>query len=140
MSCDKKGFDACGSIGLVVSIVFGALIGVLFNLGLIPFIVTTVWIVFGLAVLALILLVWGVYLASVSPPGVLRICVDRKGLCLLAGIIGTLIFSIVALSITLTTTILITIIIAILAFFFALMLLAIIALLRCIIVNLVPGN
>ncbi len=125
----------------MVSIVFGVLVAVLFNLGLIPGITTIVWIVFGLSVLALILLVWGGYLSAVSIPGILRICISRNGVCLLAGIIGTLISAIIALSITLvTSSILITVFIGIAAFFFALMIIALIALLRCIIVNLFPGE
>lgn len=140
MSCNRN-FDACGSIGILISIVFGALIAVLFNLGLITFLTTAVWIVFGLSVLALVLLVWGAYLSAVSIPGVLRFCISRNGLCLLAATIGTLIASIVALSIVLTpASILITIFIAVFAFFFALMIIALIALLRCIIVNLIPGE
>ncbi|HOJ48593.1 MAG TPA: hypothetical protein PLD48_06985 [Bacillota bacterium] len=140
MSC-KKNFDACGSIGILISIVFGALIAVLFNLGLITFLNIAVWIVFGLSVLFLILLVAGVYLSAVSIPGVLRYCVSKNGLCLLAATIGTLISAIVALSIVLNpASILITIFIAVFAFFFALMIIALIALLRCIITNLFPGD
>lgn len=140
MSCNRN-FDACGSIGIVISVVIGALVAVLFNLGFIPGITTVVWVVFGLSVLTLILLVWGAYLSAVSIPGVLRICVSRNGICLLAGIIGTLISAIIALSIVLVpASILITIFIGIFAFFFALMIIGLIALLRCIIVNLFPGE
>lgn len=138
MSCnDKCGFRACSCIGVLISIVFGALIGVLFAFDYITFISTIVWIVFGLGVLNLLFLIIGVYLAAVTFPDLLKRCCCANAICWLAGIIGTIIAAIVALSIVLDTALLaVIIVIAIMAFFFALMLIGLIAIVQCIVCNL----
>ena len=68
MSCNNEcGFTACSCIGVFISIVFGAIIGILFAFDLITFIVTLAWVAFGFGVLALILLIVGIYFAAVAP-------------------------------------------------------------------------
>jgi len=132
--CDKKcGFTACSCIGVVISIVFGAAIGVLFSMTLIPAIVTAIWIAFGLAVLALIILTTCVLLGAVSRSHSIRKCVCRNTTCLLVGIFGTIISAIVLLSIALNPAIILIItFVAIGAFFFSLMIIGLIALISCI--------
>jgi len=135
------GFRACESIGLIISIVFGVLVAALFASGLIPFITTAVWILFGLAVLFLVFLVSGVYFAALSVAPALQKCICKNALCLLAGTIGTIISAIVALSIELVFTLIaVIVIIGFLAFFFALMILGLIALIRCIVDKLCCGE
>ncbi|HAN21651.1 MAG TPA: hypothetical protein DCP51_08280 [Clostridiales bacterium] len=135
MSCNEKcGFSACSCLGVVISLIFGTLVAVLFALNLIPLINTVVWIVFGLAVLILLLLVLGVFLGAVTLSGALRKCLCKNALCLLTGVIGTIISAIVALSIVLNPAlILVVIFTGILAFFFALMTIGLIAFIKCII-------
>lgn len=134
---ERSCFGACSCLGLVISLFFGAIVGVLFALDYIPFITTIVWVVFGLAVLTLILLVAGVYLGAVSFPDVLKRCLSANALCLLAGTIGTILAAIVALSVVLNPALLaVDFIISILAFFFALMIIGLISLIYCIVLRL----
>ena len=138
MSCkDKCGFSACGCLGIVISIVFAAIIAVLFAFGLIPFIVTVTWIAFGLAVLALIILIIGIYSAALCPHNALQKCICRNAICLLAAIIGTIISAIAALAIVLIPIFIsVIILVAIGAFFFALMMIGLIAFISCIVCRL----
>ena len=132
MNC---GENCCGNlcIEVVISVVFGALVGVLFAFGFIPAITTAIWIFFGLAVLNLIFLVAGVYTASVFRRTPLAVCLCCGGAVFLAGIIGTIVLAVALLSIVLvTTSIGIAALVAIGAFFAALMLIALIDLLICI--------
>jgi len=134
--CSNKncGFTACGCVGLIISIVFGALIAVLYSFGLIPNLIIAAWIAFGLAVLTLIFLVSGVFLAAVSSSRALRKCLYRNATCLLAGIIGTIIATIAVLLIDIIpATIAVLIVVSIAAFFFALMIIGLIALIQCIV-------
>ncbi|MDQ5983476.1 MAG: hypothetical protein RUMPE_00500 [Eubacteriales bacterium SKADARSKE-1] len=130
----KKECRACGCIGILTSLVFGALVGVLFAFSLIPNIVISVWIAFGLAVLSLIILIVAAFLASSERYGALVKCLCINGKCLLAGTIGTIIIALAALSIVLTPVFVsITILLSIGAVFFALMIISIICLISCII-------
>lgn len=135
MSSKSSGFRACDTIGIIISIVFGVVVAALFASGLIPLITTVVWILFGLGAGFLIFLVSGVYLATaVDSDSVLRKCICKNALCLLAGSIGTIILATVALAITLDiASIAVIVIIGVLAFFFALMVLVLIALIKCIV-------
>lgn len=132
---DNCGFNACGFAGIVISIVFGAIIGVLFAFGYIPAIVTSTWIAFGLAILTLIFLVSGVLLSGVSEqPNALSRCLYKNTTCLLAGIIGTIISTLAALSIVLNPAFVSVItLVAIGAFFFSLMIIALIGFINCIV-------
>lgn len=137
MNCNNCNFNACSFLGVFISILFGALIGVLFAFGLIPNIVISAWIAFGISVLALIFLMLTVITAATNPSKALTRCLNNNTTCLLVAIFGTLIFTLVALSIVLTTTsILIIIIVAISAFFFTLLIIALIALIACIVCEL----
>jgi len=131
--CDKCDFTACSCLGVVISIVFGAAIGVLFAFRFIPAIVTAIWIAFGLAVLALIILTACVLLGAVSRTRAIRKCCCRNTTCLLVGIFGTIISAIVLLAIVLNPAIILIItFVAIGAFFFSLMIIGLIALISCI--------
>ncbi len=131
-SCTSCSCGGCATIGTVVGIIFGAIVGVLFALGLIPFITTAVWIVFGIAA-AVLLYVMGIVLLSSCDSSCNLCCCLKKYLnCLLVGAIGTIISALAALAITLvTTTLLIEILIAIGAFFFAFMLASLILFITC---------
>lgn len=120
-------------IAVTIGIVFGAVIGILFAFIPIPFMGTAIWIAFGLGVLALVALIIEIFIAGVTAPNVSSKCLHKGTGLLLVGAIGTIISSIVALSITLTPTLIAVItIIAIVAFFFALMVVALISVLLCI--------
>jgi len=135
MNCGNKcGFSACCCIGLLISVVFGAVVGVLFAFEYICFIRIAAWIAFGFGVLTLVLLIFGLFSASVNPPSALSRCLCKYTSCLLVGIIGTIITALAALVIVLNPACISVItLVAIGAFFFALMIIALIALIRCII-------
>lgn len=120
-------------IGILLSLFLGAAVGILFAFGFIPGIVISAWIAFGLGVLTLIFLVYGLFLAAVSPTGPLSKCLYKNTLCLLIGIFGTIITALAALSIVLTPIFIsVIILVAIGGFFFSLMIFSLIALLCCI--------
>lgn len=141
MSCENDcGFSACGFLGVVLSVVSGAIIGILFAFGFIPFIIISTWIAFGLAVLFLIFLVSGVFLSATKKNHLISRCLCKNGICLLVGTIGTIgtiISALAALSIVLTAEFISVItLVAIGAFFFALMIIAFISLISCILCKL----
>ncbi len=117
-------------LATVISIFLGVIIGVLFFFALIPTIIPAIWIAFGLSILTLIGLV------TLSSADIERgnQCMCIYGKCLLAGIFGSLITSIIALVITLTVgAVFGAIVIAIWGFFFTLLLIALIMLVKCLI-------
>ena len=134
---DNCSFNAFSGLGIVISVMFGAIIAILFAFDFIPGIVTSTWIAFGLGVLSLVILVIGVFLAAVTGPNALSKCLSRNTTCFLIGIIGTIISSLAALSIVLDTTFIsVIILVAIGAFFFSLMIIGLIALINCIVCKL----
>jgi len=142
MSCNNKcDFSSCSCIGILISVIFGAIVGVLFAFGFIPFIQVATWIAFGLGVLFLILLILGVYLSAVTGSNPLSRCLCKNTSCLLAGIFGTIIATIAALSIVLTPVFISVItLVAIGAFFFSLMVIGIIGFINCIVCRMCSIN
>jgi len=133
MRCDGCSFNACSCLGIIISVVFGAIVGVLFAFGFIPFIETAAWIALGLGVFSLIVLIAASFLAGITAPNPLSSCLCGNAACLLAGIIGTIIASIIALSIVLDPAFISVIaLVAIGALFFALMIVGLISLICCI--------
>lgn len=131
---DRSGFNACGFIGIIISIILSALVGTLFIFGFIPFIELATWIVFGLAILILFFLVLGAFLAGVTKSDALSKCLCQNGCYLLVGVIGTIISTLILLSSVLSLCILTILPFVVVAtFFFSLMIIALIALLSCII-------
>ena len=136
MSCNE-GKSSCGSscvIAAIVGLVFGALIGILFAFDLIPNIVVSVWIAFGLGVLALVMLFAAALTSSVVMCGTLGRCLRKNAVCLLVGIIGTIVFTVILLSIVINPILLSAqVLVAIAAFFFVFMLSALVAFILCLI-------
>lgn len=134
MDCNRKCSLGCSCAALVISAVFAAVVGVLFYFRYISFIVTAVWIAFGLGVLILILLFASLVYAATHPCWILPGCLCARGGCLLLGSVGTVVSALAALSIALSPRLIFDVIlVSVGAFFTALMLLALIALLLCII-------
>jgi hypothetical protein len=88
----------CAIIGIILGIVFGAVVGILFAFDVIQFITTVVWIVFGLGVLILILLILGLFIGAATGHNALSKCLHKYTSCLLTGVLGTIIFSIISLA------------------------------------------
>lgn len=129
-SCRRS---ACSTWGIIISVIFAAAVGILYGMGNVPNIETSVWIAFGLGVLTLVFEFVGVDLASINPETSLYKCLYNEINCLLVGSVGTIVSSLVLLSITLTTTILVDVLVAIDAFFFAEMVIGWIVLLDCVV-------
>ncbi len=114
-------------LGVIISLFLGVIIGVLFYFSLIPTITPALWIAFGLAALALVLIV-GISLFGTPK------CVCRNGKCLLAGIIGTLITTTISLAVTLTaTSVIYAIIVGLTGFFFSLLIISFASLINCLV-------
>ena len=98
-------------IDAVISLALGIVIGLIYSTGILTGITTVIWIILGIAILTLILSL------------VNRKCLCQNGECIAISAIGAIVFSIIALSITLATSIVYAIIIGILGFFASLFLL-----------------
>ncbi len=119
-------------LGLILGVIFGALVGVLFAFRYIPGIVTGLWIAFGIAVLALILLFAGAYLTEVNTTVSLSKCLYKHMRCLLTGIFGTILSTIVLLSSALTPSLIIfPILVSVAAMFFMLLIVELITFICC---------
>ena len=126
---------------IVFSIALGAAIGVLFAFDFIPGITTALWIAFGLAVLNLVSLAAGLRTVTISKKTPLARCLCCRGDVFLAGIIGTIITALVALSILLVSTAIpIIILIAFAGFFTALMFTEQVLILSCLISGTCPWS
>lgn len=136
MKAENKRNCVCGSCsvaGIVWSIIAGVAAGVLFYLGYITAVVTGVWIAFSIAAFSLVFISGSTLFSSCSEACARFAHCLRKNLkCLLAGTLGTIIMSIIALSITLDVgSIVPTIIIALLVLFFVLLISAFVNFLKC---------
>jgi len=117
-------------ISVVLSVLFGIAAGFLFANGFLPFVFVGIGIALGIAIITLILL-WGAVTAKKPYSDNDCIC-ENLGL-LLAGIIGTIITSIIALSVFLIPGVTIfAILVGLVAFFFALLLIGIVSYLTCV--------
>lgn len=137
LGCNENCSSAWTILEVVISAVLAAAVGLLLANNLIPGIVTALWIVFGLAVLNLIFLVAGLYTASIVRRTPLRRCLFCGGGAFLAGIIGTIVFALMALAITaFATSVWFFVIVGIGTFFAVFMTIELIRLLSCLIYEL----
>ena len=129
----KHPFSACGCFGAVVSVVAGAVIGILFAFGLIPLVFQAIIAALGLAVLALVFLLVCVLLAAMTPPNLLSKCLCKNIVCLLVSVFGTILAALSALSVVLLPVFIAVIgLVAVTGFFFTLMIIELIAFIFCI--------
>lgn len=139
MSCNSSRcrFNACSCCGILISVIIAAIVAVLFAFYLIPFIEVIVFIALGLAVLTFIILIIGIFLTAVTLSIPLQKCVCKNALCMLVGIIGTIILAIIALAFPLIPSLVFSIIvIALGAFFFALMIIGLLVFVVCLLCKL----
>jgi hydrogenase-4 membrane subunit HyfE len=119
---ERCGLSTC-CLGLVLGVIAAVIFGILFFFGLIPVASLGVDIALEVAVIVLILLFVGAYLSEVNPTYFLARCLCRHAACLLAGIIGTIAASTIALSILLAPGLISSAIaVAVVVFFYTLML------------------
>lgn len=131
---EKHTFEACGCLGIIISIIAGAVVGILFAFGLIPLVGASIIAALGLGVLALIFLLASVLLAAMTAPNALSKCLCKNIVCLLVSIFGTILSALSALSVILLPIFLAVIaLVAVTAFFFTLMIIQLIAFIYCIV-------
>ena len=118
----------CGcSIWLTISTFVAIIVAGLFFLGLLPSFQTALFIILAIAVISLFLLI-----NCLNSCCTRQECFEEYGICILAGAIGSIISSVLALSFTLTTgSILSAILVGLAAFFFILTLVSTIGLIIC---------
>ena len=118
----------CGcSIWLTISTFVAIIVAGLFFLGLLPSFQTALFIILAIAVISLFLLI-----NCLNSCCTRQECFEEYGVCILAGAIGSIISSVLALSFTLTTgSILSAILVGLAAFFFILTLVSTIGLIIC---------
>jgi hypothetical protein len=122
----------CGLLGIVISLALGALFAVLVAFNLLSNIVVVPFITLVLSTLLLLALLSGLVVAAVSCRCTLARCLHKYTPCLLAGIVGTLVASVVKLAIGLLPLIASVIALFALSVFFVYMLLGIIEFVTCI--------
>jgi len=125
--------NACSCIGIIISILLATIVGVLFAFGLIPAIVVSAWIAFGIGVFVLIVLIAGLYLAAVNPRSALSKCLCQNAICMLIGSIGTIVTALAGLSILLIICIPVIVLVAVGAFFLSLLLQSLICFIICLV-------
>ena len=118
----------CGcSIWLTIRTFIGIIVAGLIFLGLLPSFQTALFIILAIAVISLFLLI-----NCLNSCCTRQECFEEYGICILAGAIGSIISSVLALSFTLTTgSILSAILVGLAAFFFILTLVSTIGLIIC---------
>lgn len=117
-------------LAAVISLFIGVILGVVYYFGLLPAIATPILI---LVILAAVFLITLVYVGAFASSKIGR-CICGNGNCLLGGIIGTIIFGIIALALELTTvTIARTVVVAIFGLFAALFITTVVIFVKCII-------
>ena len=118
----------CGcSIWLTISTFVAIIVAGLFFLGLLPSFQTALFIILAIAVISLFFLI-----NCLNSCCTRQECFEEYGVCILAGAIGSIISSVLALSFTLTTgSILSAILVGLAAFFFILTLVSTIGLIIC---------
>lgn len=124
--CCKKDFGCL--ILVIISVIIGILVGIAFGTGIITGIIAALWTVLGIAILAILTLL-GIAIFGRRDA---EECLCRNGNCLLFGAIGTVIFSIVTLALT-VSAIATAVLVGITAFFAILTILAFAKLIACLI-------
>ncbi len=102
MSYERKRTNIFGLISVAAAPAFGVLIGILFNMGLLPGIVTAVWIAVAVAALTLAGLVAGAIVASKDSCSISAGCLGCRVGGLVAAAAGVLLSGVAALTVGLT--------------------------------------
>ncbi len=130
--CCKCKCSLCGLLGVVISLALGAIFTALTAFNLISNIVVIPFVTLGLSALLLVLLLAGLALASVTGRTALSKCLCEYTPCLLVGILGTLVASVVKLAIGLLPLLASLIALFALSVFFVYMILGLIEFISCV--------
>ena len=107
-------------IDAIISLAVGIVIGLIYSTGIITGITTAIWIIFGITILTLIISL------------INKKCTCINGSCTAIATIGSIILSIIALSITLGTSLIYAIIIGVLGFFASFVIISLYRIITCI--------
>ena len=133
MSLCNRNSTACSFLGILMSIVLGALVGVLYAFCQIPYLTTGLWIMLGLGVFSFLFLFIGLYLAANTAFIALSKSLCKHVICMLIGIIGTIISALILLAAPLNFAYISNIVIvSVGAFFLALLIIELINFVICI--------
>ena len=133
-NCNKSCIcGGCKLVGTILGIIVGVIIGIIFSLGYTSLIATGIWIAFGLATFFLLYilgaLLFGLCSGSCS---IIVSCIRQNLGCLLTGIVGTILTTLAALSVSLdTASIAIILLVGLGAFFFTFLIVGIISFIKC---------
>lgn len=131
---DKCVCSGCSVTGAILGVIFGVIVGILFALGYIPFISNAAWIALVLSATAFLgIIAISVFGACGGCCGLVR-CLLSNISCLMTGTVGTLIFAISAVSVTLFTSAIASIIlVAAATFFFTFLIVGLIYFINCLV-------
>lgn len=133
MSCSNQArCTSCGCIGVALSIIVGALVGVAFAFGFLPGIVAANWVALGIGAVSLVLLIVGLFTADKNPCGVLARCLCENAVCLLIGAIGTIVLALLVVATSLVNFVASIIIVSLGALFLTFTIVELISLVSCI--------
>lgn len=137
MKVDNTKHCVCGSCtagSIIWSIIGGIVSGVLFYLGYITSVTIGIWIAFGIAAFSLIFVLMSVLFSSCNEScAKFTHCLRKSLKCLLIGIVGTIVLTIVALSIFLAeSNVIFAIIVGLVALFFIILISALVDFLKCV--------
>lgn len=136
-SCNKCNFNACSCGCIQIALLVGAAIALLFFFGNLPFFFIAAIVALVVAVIALLVLVGTALFAAATSSPVLRRCSCGNSICLLVGIIGTIILGIAVLTVPVFPFVVgFAVLVGIATFFFTLLFIALIAFILCIICSL----
>ncbi|MBR2744242.1 MAG: hypothetical protein IKE01_02960 [Clostridia bacterium] len=133
--CKKSNLTACEFIGVILSLVAGVAVGILFAFGFIPIALNFITIALVFSVVTIGILIFSLFTANVvKGNNAFYKCACKYAKLLLAGSIGTFLSTTISAIIGVTVfTIPATIFVALAAFFFVMMITALICLISCII-------
>ena len=133
--CNKIGLTVCEIVGIVLGIIAGVAAGIVFSIGLIPSTISFVIVALITSGVALLVLL-DLLIAANNMKGYngFNKCICKSGRFLLTGAIGTLLAGTLAIATGFTITAIASIVfVALTAFFFVLLIVALICLLSCVI-------
>ena len=134
-ACQKNGITICEVIGIFLAIIAGVAVGILFAAELIPAIASFIIIALVASAVSLLILVGSLFTANIiKGSNCFYRCICKFARFVLVGSVGTLLAATTAITAGLVVTAIASIIlVALSAFFFVLMIVAIICLISCII-------
>lgn len=132
---NKLGLTICEIVGIILGIIAGVAAGIIFSLGLIPSIISFVIVALITSGVSLLILLGAIAIGNnVKGFNSLNKCICKAGRFVLTGAIGTLLSGTLAITTGFTTTAIASIVfVALTAFFFVLLVVALICLFSCLI-------